>query len=274
MKKYIFYFFFFLFTGLAIYTFYTYKNEESSAVELPLYPIFPEDNDTIESNESDSNKLAMLAEEDSYDKNIILQTNYSIDEYYDPECPYHAAASYISVDISYPQVQLLSSEKIAKKINSKLKEMSQQEKIQSSTTYKITSKVIYFQNNLLSVVYKGSAMHCEDRHPYTWYSTANFNLKNGHQYTINDILNTTAISMLRLKIQEHFLKRYPHKFKDMDFNETDLLDNFTLNDKNITVYFDMDQIGAAYLDSMSATIPYSQLYDNGSENKNIFTSQF
>jgi hypothetical protein len=259
---------------LILYTFYSYKNEKLPAVKSYLDPISSENNDIIESNDSNSYKLSTLEEIDSYDNDIILQTHYSIDEYYDPRCPYHAAASYISVDISYPQIQLQSSGVVAKKINKKLKEMSHQEKIESSTSYKITSEVTYFQNNLLSVVYKGSSMHCEDRHPYTWYSTANFNLKNGKEYKLTDVLNKHTISMLRLKIKEYFRQKYPHERKNMDFNQTDLFDDFTLNDKNITIYFDMYQIGAGYLDVMSASIPFSQLSGNTTKLKNIYTPQF
>jgi hypothetical protein len=261
MRKFIIYALLLFFVTGAVYN--IYNSPKNEKIPLELLP-----------SDTNSSQIIEESDDEEFAKDIVLQNHFSVDEYYDPKCPYRSAASYISVDIEYPQVILQSSEKTAKAVNTVLKKLSLQDKIDESTTYKITSEVTYFQNNLLSVVYKGSLMHCEDRHPYTWYSTANFNLKNGHRYKIDDIFNANAISLLHLKVKEYFYRKYPNKSKSMDFNTTDLLDDFTLNDENITIYFDMYQIGAGYLDVMSATIPFSSLDTNKTKQKSLFKQKF
>jgi hypothetical protein len=247
---------------LAIYLFFTTNNQELPTLLVPLdnTNLVKNNNSAIEGIDDNGSLLAVKSN-DILDarKRSILQHHYKIDQYYDYMCEYHAAASYISVDISYPQVKLLNAKEIENKINSKLKDLSFQNTIKESTTYEIISVVKYFQDNLLSVVFKGKSMHCDDRHPYTWYSTVNFNLENAHQYKIDDIFNKVTLSHLRLKIKEYFLQNYPNDIENLNLDQLDLLDDFTLNEQVITVYFDMYQLGAGYFDSIKVSIPLSQL---------------
>jgi len=51
-----------------------------------------------------------------YSQNYFTDVHYSVEEYYDRTCPLHAAASYIHVDIAYPQIHLANNEKVHAKL--------------------------------------------------------------------------------------------------------------------------------------------------------------
>lgn len=131
--------------------YYTHTNKKESTERL--MPI--EDNATEEYPEA------------PYSQNYFTDVHYSVEEYYERSCPLHAAASYIHVDIAYPQIHLTNNKRVQYIINHKLKELSLIDKLEDRTTYEITAKVTYFKKDFVSIVFQGDLMNCDDTHNYT-----------------------------------------------------------------------------------------------------------
>lgn len=225
---------------------YHYNHTEKKAIQKKLLP--------LENNKTDEYPEA------PYSQNYFTDVHYSVEEYYDRTCPLHAAASYIHVDIAYPQIHLANNKKVQNIINHKLKELSLIDKLEGRTTYEITAKVAYFKKNFVSIVFKGDLMNCDDSHNYTWFDTLNFNTKNGNQYKLEELFNKTTLSTLHIKIKEYLKTQFPHTdIKDFSLDDPKLFKNFTFSDDAVTIYFSMYQIGAAAYGSMQVVIPFSDL---------------
>lgn len=237
---------FITFTGLYYY-------ETTQQQELPASELF---DDTY----IDENDPLNDYPEAEYLQNYFTDVHYSIDEYYDRTCPKQAAASYIHVNIAYPQIHLTDNEKVANLINTKLKKLSFIDKLESRTTYDINATVLYFKKNFVSILFEGNLMNCDDSHNYTWFDTLNVDIKDGHQYKLEELFDKKTLLQLHREIKKHLKVKFPNtNIKDFSLDEADLLKNFTISDDAITIYFSMYQIGAASYGSMQITVPFKDL---------------
>ncbi len=252
MKKTFFLFLVLSFITLAFLYYYETNNQQEPQISEKLLP----SNDTY----IDENDPLNDYPEAEYSKNYFTNVHYSIDEYYDRTCPEQAAASYIHVNITYPQIHLTGNEKVANLINAKFNKLSLIDKLESRTTYDINATVVYFKKNFVSILFEGNQMNCDDSHNYTWFDTLNVNIKNGHQYKLEELFDTKTLSQLHRKIEEHLRAKFPNTdIKDFSLDKEDLFKNFTISDESVTIYFSMYQIGAASYGSMKITLPLKDL---------------
>lgn len=230
-----------------------YYYETTQQQELPV-------SELLDDTYIDENDPLNDYPEAEYSQNYFTDVHYSIDEYYDRTCHKQAAASYIHVNITYPQIHLTDNEKVANLINTKLKKFSFINKLESRTTYDINATVLYFKKNFVSILFEGNLMNCDDSHNYTWFDTLNVDIKDGHQYKLEELFDKKALLQLHREIKKHLKAKFPNTdIKDFSLDEADLLKNFTISDDATTIYFSMYQIGAASYGSMKITIPFKDL---------------
>jgi hypothetical protein len=169
-------------------------------------------------------------------------------------CPAGAASSDIQVFIRYPKIIGIEDE-LSNKINNILKNYSGINDLEPQTTFEIDYTIMFLNEHFLSILYRGSAMHCQDNHPVTWYRTLNISLKNGKPLKLNEIFKKRYLKKLSEKVLNALNKKYNGYFYNIDTNDLDL-NKFTIDERFVYFYFDMYEIAAGYMDRLFVKIPY------------------
>ena len=194
--------------------------------------------------------------------NEVIDHSYHIEKHLDPGCSPGSASSYISADISFPQICIEKlSEAAEGQINTVLRQMAGLKKIPTATTVTVDYKVKKYQD-FLSVVFHHTHMPCQASHPIDWYAAATFDLESGKEFQAEDIFQGAYKNVFYTKVVDYLEMAYPKNFRDLYVDPDDFLQNFTFDDEHIYIYFDMYQIGSAAFGSTVVAIPLVELHSH------------
>ena len=140
----------------------------------------------------------------SDENRAVVKHHYIIDKHFDENCAQGLGTSYISVNISYPQLTAVKNKKVQKHINKILRQISTQDTIKPLTSYEVNYEIEHLDANILSIIFTFREFQCNASHPTIYYKNLMYNLIEGREYKPSEIVQGEYFELFRQKLQEYY----------------------------------------------------------------------